>query len=137
MDWQRGLFRLWVLCSITWIVLIGIIDWSALTSSRTASPAIDAPSKSTGVLEQASTEFDPVVILKQGAEGRYIHILAKPDPFAGWEISHGSKFITGNLDKGMLGSKLEAVLTLIVPPILFLIAGSAIPWMIRGFRKSA
>ena len=51
MNWRRGLFRLWLVLSLCWIVLVGVHNWNDLSSREMTS---DLTKWSNEALEKAS-----------------------------------------------------------------------------------
>jgi hypothetical protein len=94
MKWQRGLFRLWLVLSVCWVMVIGAFTWSILPPdeevpgwARDESKDLpDAPwIKNPPPTEPAKPQFDPdrPFVIVRSAERAVIEILSfdgKGDP---------------------------------------------------------
>jgi hypothetical protein len=109
----RGLFRLWLVLSIAWIVGVGGVTWSWKPPFDPSQP-FEVVSSSKRVLSDA--EFQ--------ALGAPESPKFNPQEFAAFKLS-AQRWET-------IQTAAEVAL---IPPTLLLILGSALGWAIRGFRN--
>jgi hypothetical protein len=105
MKWQRGLFRLWLVLSVCWIVAVGAFTWATLPADEEVAGWARDDSKALPPLPPGSKpQFDPSLpyVIVRSAE-RVERI------------------------------KSAAVLAL-APPSIILVLGAAFSWAIQGFR---
>jgi hypothetical protein len=110
MKWQRGLFRLWLVLSVCWIVTVGAFTWSILPADEEVPGSAkgdtkDLPPPPPGyVLDKSIPRFDPdkpYVIVRSAERTERIKSAAV------WAFA---------------------------PPSIILVLGAALAWAIHGFR---
>jgi hypothetical protein len=117
----RGLFRLWLVASVLWVVAVGAVTWSRL-------PTL------------IPVDYDPFV--NAGAPGRGLSDeevgLARPKEFS-YEEAAGLPPAPGRgaspaIYRPPTAWMRNGALMGILPPALVLLVGSALGWAFRGFR---
>ena len=106
----RGLFRLWVVASVLWMLFVGVMTWQTW-------PVVLKASSETVVLENgyAKPPFDP----------------SKPftdDTGQMWANAR-ALFEAERRDAVVKGASIA-----IAPPLVVFILGMALLWVVRGFR---
>ena len=107
----RGLFRLWVVASVLWMLFVGVMTWQTW-------PVVLKASSETVVLENghAKPPFDPTRPFTDAATGQ-----TWPDA---WTL-----FKAQRPDAVVKGASIA-----IAPPLVVFILGMALLWVVRGFR---
>jgi hypothetical protein len=120
---RRGLFRIWIVVSAMWVLVVGIANWT-----------------------QLSKIF--VAIEPQAGQGA---VSLPRGPYACWATRHSDNifaFNDNNDDKDpaptslvdawrqCLIYKMDVPMVALAPPLALLIGGSAVGWVIKGFRRS-
>jgi hypothetical protein len=106
MNWNRGLFRLWIVLSVVWLALAGTgaaIIWTNDTPARSFAAAV--------------LRYDTDCHRADGS---------KPGPWCDVPPVRGAAPMPDGLYAGMLAG----------PPLLLLILGWLCLWTARGFRES-
>jgi hypothetical protein len=113
MKWQRGLFRLWIVLSACWIVAVGSFTWSTLPRDEEVVPP--------GYV----VDFDkPLPTLPH-----WDPLDPKPpfDPNQPYTIIRSAERIE---------QIKRAVVVAFAAPSIVLILGTALAWVVRGFRSA-
>lgn len=120
----RGLFRLWLVLSITWIVGVGGVTW-------TWKPPFD-PSKPFEIVPSSKrAEFQAL-----GARDPWAEFNPQGSPKAATPTEFDPlEFATFKLSAQRWETIQTAAEVALIPPILLLTLGSALGWAIRGFRN--
>jgi hypothetical protein len=101
----RGLFRLWLVLSVLWVVGVGVVTWHTfpwLPEWATLPSICDLPAS------ERSEEWD-----------------------CSWLARVKAQLV---MDKEQRAALLSAILLALVPPAFALALGSALMWALRGFR---
>ena len=110
MKWQRGLFRLWLVLSVCWIVAVGAFTWATLPEVPSRPPAKEE--KSDIVQGESGPEF-------------------KFDPEAFEAFKRSAERSAERTER----IKSAAVLAF-APPSIVIVLGVAFAWAIKGFHPS-
>jgi hypothetical protein len=108
MKWQRGLFRLWAVLSVGWIVAVGTFTWSTLPRDEEVVPpgyVVD--------FDKPLPQWDPHDPPPQF------------DPNQPYTIIRSAERIE-RIKSG--------VMVAFAAPSIVLILGAALAWVVRGFR---
>jgi hypothetical protein len=117
MAWRiaRGLFRIWLVLSVIWIVAVGTVAWNYLPSATKAADVATAP------------PFDPskpYVVVPDGLpDDWFCETGKKPGPSGcpPTSVSERWQFVQAAAEIAFL------------PPALALLIGAALSWAFRGF----
>jgi hypothetical protein len=114
MKWQRGLFRLWIVLSVCWIVAVGAFTWVMLPADDWV-PVSESPTDQAGSQNNntADDKFEPSKPTFDPSKPFYVPVSETAELF-----------------------KKAAVLAL-VPPTIILALGAALAWTINGFRATS
>jgi hypothetical protein len=108
----RGLLRLWLVMSIVWICAVGMVAWSTLT------PAVaDLPDAPWVKPTSGKPPFDPSKPYRALTPDEFEQF----DPVKFEAFKRWAEIKTG-------------IEVAFVPPLLLLMLGAALIWVIRGFR---
>jgi hypothetical protein len=118
MNLQRGLLRAWVVVSAAWVLFIGVNDWAQLS--------------------EIFVDVEPPP--GQGA------VSLPPGPYACWAARHPDnpfgKFYPGmegmspaEVRRQCITYKLQVPMNALAPPLILLVFGYLVAWVVRGFRK--
>ena len=121
---RRGLFRIWIeLSPVLWVLVVGITHWTQLSNILVA---IEPPAG-------------------QGAAS------LPPGHYACWATRHSDNIFAFNDNndpndpsptslvdawRQCLIYKMDVPMVALAPPLALLIVGSAVGWVIKGFRRS-
>lgn len=131
MNWRRGLFRLWLVLSVLWIGVVGVItwwkfpvdDWVVVSEEPDRNPpppgfTVDKPpfdpSKPFTIVKPRPHEFDP-------------------DEYLASKRAEDMRALTKERHSAIWFASILALL----PPALVLALGSALVWAFRGFTPAS
>jgi hypothetical protein len=119
MNWKRGLFRIWLVCTAAWLLLLVIFTWNDIIAPNTPSSRVFlTPQGFPSVADVTSGKWNPPDAKTFTAEEAIPAIEAAAPPSLSTTIP-----------------RLFNVLALgMILPMLTLIVGGAIRWAMRGFR---
>jgi hypothetical protein len=110
----RGLFRLWVVASVLWIASVGVMTWQTWPADWTVTKL---PFDPDAYLAGKPQPFDPSKPFSDG-----YHTYASAQEFVEAE----------RRDAVMKGAAIG-----ITPPVVVLLLGISLTWVVRGFRSEA
>lgn len=130
----RGLFRLWVICSVLWIAGVSAVTWQTLPADWSQFKPVAAAPKGDD-RPDAPWMKDPVVAPKAPMQFDPDAFLASKDTVDAPKSE--TQFVPDDLSS--LPQKRRAVLQFagllaVVPPLLCLALGIALRWVVVGFR---
>lgn len=117
MKWRRGLFRLWIVLSVCWVVAISALTWSTLPTDEWVP----------GWARNESTDLPNKPPKQETPADLWPGTPVKPqfNPNEPYEV-----------DKS--GERMEhirkAAVLAFVPPTIIVVLGGALAWAIRGFQ---
>jgi hypothetical protein len=114
---RRGLLRGWIIVSAIWVLFVGVYDWPQLSEIFVA---IEAPAA-------------------QGA------VVLSPGQYACWAVRHSDNpFAFMNDDSGpqspaqawrrCIAYKMRIPVYALAPPLILLVLGYVIAWVMKGFK---
>ena len=130
MQWQKGFFRLWVLVAVVWLVVASAVSqpWSIwidyshsgaqLTEVSAGYDKVKAAISSGGVTNKDGKFMDvaSLILLRDGLSSHRAEIEAS---------------VTQSRS-----SFLSAMLSILLPPVVLLAFGTAVAWVLRGFKRN-
>lgn len=116
---RRGLLRLWVAVSVTWVLIVGITYWSHLSELFVA---VD-PSAGRGAVTLAPGPYA-------------CWATRNPDnPFAFIPQNERSPTSLADAWRQCVAYKMDIPVKALAPPLALLALGYAVAWVIKGFQK--
>ncbi len=146
MRFRRGMFRLWIVASVIWIALIGVIgyrEWRAVQEPVKLYLLRDATSDFYTV-ENVFTAFDPNV-QKEYLISEYPHGITLMIPNSvSRDVAESKKkefehkyveTLTHDFEQKRSETAATYLEAALLPPLAFLAFGSAMAWAFTGFRR--
>lgn len=151
LTWTKGLFRTWVVLSGAWIIFSASVMANEIVDPNYAGHyiiadearifALNKYSAAAGELDQAKSEAKVHAYAVQGIPGTTVFVSASLS-----KQESDKRLVRAISEAGMLRaetiaqSRMKALQTLtilaLLPPLVFLAAGAALTWALRGFTAS-
>jgi hypothetical protein len=129
---SRGLFRLWVVVSLVWIVSVTFLKWPQLADIGPGEVRMHADLQSAiAICAKAKTQKECSDLLAAAGKDKFDAVLLDRGA-NGWSIS-GFDPVEYNQFKRRIAFQSGGILALAPPALIFLI-GSALVWAFRGFH---
>lgn len=134
-NWKRGLFRLWLVFSILWLMGGGWLSLSAIKNSQDTSTAFS--NFEAGVEKVESGKILPLDFLGPSHPPTPVTIKDATGKEREYFLKYTDEEEYGRLlwkRRTAKMSSVYAVVGTLAPPLLLLILGSAFFWILSGFR---
>lgn len=144
MNWKQGLFRIWIMLSLTWLVLTSVFVLLRPEIFQGFNRAIEPINLSAS--DFVVIEFGDDYAVIQGGTKKYKISLDKKDPINQHQSVHKeiiehlvdihneNTIIKNTKTKRLRKIAIYLMAIPIFPPVLVLMMGSTLLWIIRGFQ---
>ena len=124
---SKGLFRLWVIVAVCWILALTVIKFDEITAMRVGyyDPKLADQISDPYDNSPSQQEIKNAKICKQAKSTADIWLFCDPHP------QLGSKEITIPL----WSKRIKAAGWIFLPPLTLLLLGFGLLWAVRGFRE--
>lgn len=143
--WSRGFFRLWILLSAVWVVIVGVFSWPQIHKPFVPSHVFIeyTGDRAWGFFSDEALKARELVTRKF-----YVEVEVEGAPGITYIGAGGEKLANSMKQKAPLmvdfyeaqvstrrASALRSAASFgLVPPLILIIAGALVAWALRGFR---
>jgi hypothetical protein len=134
MNWRKGFFRIWIVLTILWILVIGAISWTDIPDKISLARLSDTQLFALFYPACRNASNPPP---NDSVSVECLDAIKANSPT--WDVSdmkrwgHGDSYIEQSMR--VATALIPTLVLLLGPPLCFLLSGLLIGWALSGFKK--